>query len=124
MMSTLPASNFGALLRRDRRAAGLTQQELAVLAGVSVDAISLIERGLTRAPHRDTLDLLAAALGLAPTALAEWQGAARRLRQSGEEIASRPPGCEPPTSITQLPVPVTTLVGREEEMRTISKYLL
>jgi transcriptional regulator with XRE-family HTH domain len=36
-MSTLPAPAFGELLRHARRAARLTQEELAARAGVSAD---------------------------------------------------------------------------------------
>ena len=43
---------FGDLLRQHRSAAGLTQEELAERAGLSPDAISLLERGERRRPHR------------------------------------------------------------------------
>ena len=55
---------FGALLRRHRRAAGMTQQALADHAGVSVGAIHTLETGRRRQPHGATLALLAEALGL------------------------------------------------------------
>ena len=55
---------FGALLRRHRRSAGMTQQALADHAGVSVGAIHTLETGRRRQPHRTTLALLAEALGL------------------------------------------------------------
>src|SRR5690348_4179516 len=44
VMSTLPTSTFAMLLRRARRAAGLSQEALAERAGISVDAISALER--------------------------------------------------------------------------------
>ncbi len=71
-MSMLPFTPFGVLLRRDRRAAGLTQAELAARAGMSEDTISVLERGRTRAPHKETLHLLAEALDLTPSARARW----------------------------------------------------
>jgi DNA-binding XRE family transcriptional regulator len=40
------SSSFGELLRGHRLAAGLTQQALAERAGVSVEAVSTLERGL------------------------------------------------------------------------------
>ena len=58
------AANFGEALRAHRRAAGLTQEELAELAGLSVRGISGWERGEGAAPRRDTLALLVRALGL------------------------------------------------------------
>ena len=42
---------FGDLLREHRNAAGLTQEDLAERAGLSVDTISLLERGEHRRPH-------------------------------------------------------------------------
>lgn len=47
-----------------RRAAGLTQEDLATRSGLSVRAISDIERGLTARPHRRSLEAIAAALDL------------------------------------------------------------
>ena len=58
----MKTADFGALLRRYRLAAGLTQEALAERAGVSLDGISALERGYRRSPHRDTLALLAGAL--------------------------------------------------------------
>ena len=55
-MPTLPGPTaFGSLLKRLRVAAGLTQEALAERAGLSVRAISDLERGVNRAPHDDTL---------------------------------------------------------------------
>jgi transcriptional regulator with XRE-family HTH domain len=50
--------HFGALLRRFRLDAGLTQQELAEQAELSAEAISLLERGARTRPHRETVALL------------------------------------------------------------------
>src|SRR2546430_14306245 len=55
---------FGLLLRQWRRAAALTQEELAERAGMSVETISALERGLSRSPYRATITALAEALGL------------------------------------------------------------
>ncbi len=54
---------LAALLRRYRREAALTQEQLAERAGLSVRGLSDLERGARVHPHRHTLDLLAAALG-------------------------------------------------------------
>ena len=67
-------SPFGVLLQRYRRAAGLTQGALAERAGLSVRGISDLERGLRRTPQRETVRLLADALGL---------GAPERRSRSG-----------------------------------------
>jgi transcriptional regulator with XRE-family HTH domain len=57
-------SAFGHLLKCHRLARGLTQEALAARAGVSVRAISDLERGINRAPRGDTLRLLTKALAL------------------------------------------------------------
>jgi transcriptional regulator with XRE-family HTH domain len=55
---------LGCVLRGYRAAANLTQEELAERAGLSVDAISMLERGGRRAPRTNTLEALAGALQL------------------------------------------------------------
>jgi ATP/maltotriose-dependent transcriptional regulator MalT/DNA-binding XRE family transcriptional regulator len=55
---------FGPRLRRLREAAGLTQQGLAVRAGLSPRAISALERGERQRPYPHTVRTLADALGL------------------------------------------------------------
>jgi len=49
---------FGKRLRKFRRNKDLTQEKLAELAGISVDVVSLIERGLS-SPSFDTIQKLA-----------------------------------------------------------------
>src|SRR5690348_17304858 len=46
--------SFGALLRRHRLAANLTQEELASRAGLTAQAISMLERDVRRAPRSST----------------------------------------------------------------------
>jgi DNA-binding SARP family transcriptional activator/transcriptional regulator with XRE-family HTH domain len=58
------AARFGILLRAHRRAAGLTQQQLADLAEVSVATLRDLEQGRTRHPRPGPAARLAAALGL------------------------------------------------------------
>ena len=53
-MSTGKGSEFGSLLRRYRLAAGLTQEELAERANLSVQGISNLERGVRRLPYKHT----------------------------------------------------------------------
>src|SRR5579885_2874747 len=69
--------SFGALLRRCRRAANLTQESLAERAGISARSVSDLERGLSRAPHPDTIARLAQALGLNGPEQAAFLAAAR-----------------------------------------------
>src|SRR6266704_5301152 len=49
---------FGALLRRYRTTAGLTQEALAEQAGLSLRGVSDLERGLRRVPYPETVERL------------------------------------------------------------------
>jgi transcriptional regulator with XRE-family HTH domain len=87
---------FGALLRACRLAAGLSQEELAGASGMSVRAISDLERGRTRRPYPDSLNRLATGLGLDDQARAEFIAAAgRRLGPARAAITPRPPAAKP-----------------------------
>src|SRR5437588_10293631 len=102
-------TDLGLLLRGHRRAASLTQEELARLAGISARAVSDIERGLRRSVYRDTADRLAAALGLGPDARAELLRAARR-------------GPAMPAAVVRLPAPPPTVFrGREVELARLQE---
>src|SRR5262249_29403466 len=124
---TSTSDAFGALLRHHRRAAGFTQAELAERAGLSVRGVSDLERGARRAPYRETVALLADALGLADDERTALLAAARRAvrfpRVSswprgapslGPAIpAARHYGYHPPRN---LPIPPTPLLGRKREV--------
>src|SRR3712207_3112249 len=95
---------FGDLLRQHRNAAGLTQEDLAERSGLSVDTISLLERGQHRRPHRYTMQSLADALGLS------------QPDRSRFEMAARMPAVRATAHVTQaanLPSELTPLIGRE-----------
>jgi transcriptional regulator with XRE-family HTH domain len=81
-----------------RRAAHLTQAQLAEAAGFSVFYISMLERG-ARQPQHTTLALLADALGLSPSERAALEGAAQLgaaaatdRQRGGEGTSSLPIG--------------------------------
>lgn len=59
------AGSLGSPLQAERRAAGLSQEELAELSGMSARNISNIERGFVTRPRRSSLNALADALDLA-----------------------------------------------------------
>ncbi|GAA3555190.1 ATP-binding protein [Kribbella ginsengisoli] len=99
---------FRELLRAYRQRAGLTQEELAERAGLSVDAIGLLERGERRRPQRQTLTALAAALHLTPTDREDLE----RARQG--ELITRSPGT--PGERRPLPIPPNPLLGRTTEV--------
>lgn len=58
------SEKFGVLLRELRGRTGLTQKELADLAGLSVRAVRDLERGRVSRPRKETVRLLADALRL------------------------------------------------------------
>ncbi|HEU5439878.1 MAG TPA: helix-turn-helix domain-containing protein, partial [Ktedonobacterales bacterium] len=116
-MSAQPLSLFGPLLRRYRAAAGLTQEELAERAGLSTRAISDLERGVKRAPRRETVELLADALTLTAQKRALFASTAR----PGLEPASALPVSAGPPS--NLPAQPTPLMARERELRAIHELL-
>src|SRR4051795_3576501 len=58
------STTFGDLLRSHRVRSALTQEELAAGSGVSVRAISDMERGRAKGPQRRTVEALAHVLRL------------------------------------------------------------
>jgi len=64
MTTRAAQEDLGALLRRYRGRQQLTQEQLAERAGLSVGAISRLERGVRRSPRVQTLYLLGGALRL------------------------------------------------------------
>jgi predicted ATPase/class 3 adenylate cyclase/ribosome-binding protein aMBF1 (putative translation factor) len=57
-------AELGKLVRRHRLATGLSQEDLADKAGLSVRGLSDLERGVRSAPHPDSIRRIANALGL------------------------------------------------------------
>jgi predicted ATPase/DNA-binding XRE family transcriptional regulator len=107
---------FGVRLRRLREGTGLTQEELASRAGLSVRAISSLERGERRRPYPHTVRSLAEALELP-----EDERASLLAAVSGRGDATQVPTTTPPES--DLPIPSTPLLGRERELREVRGLL-
>ena len=90
-MSTAEASVApGIWLRRQRKAAGLTQEDLAERSGVSVRTIADLERGRTRKPYPSSLRALVRALGLPETAGADLVARYRIGQEEAEEPQVNP----------------------------------
>jgi predicted ATPase/DNA-binding XRE family transcriptional regulator len=100
-------TTFGDLLKRSRMAAGLTQEALAERANLSTRAVSDLERGLSRTPRYDTLDLLARALNIE---------AAQRSALFAAARPSLPMEDAKAVPLHVLPYPPTALLGREQEV--------
>lgn len=126
------AATFGDLLRQLRRRAGMTQADLAAAVGFSEAQISRLEKNL-RLPNLEVIaTIFVAALGLQE----EPQQALRLV-----ELAALARGEKPPTGLTiqrqvrplvveaihaapgHLPIPPTSLVGRERDLDLISKRI-
>ncbi|HLJ66846.1 MAG TPA: tetratricopeptide repeat protein [Chloroflexota bacterium] len=106
---------FGDVLRRLRLAAGLTQEELAERAGMSVRSISDLERGRNRSPYRATVQRVIDVLQPAEEDAATlWTLAVRR---------KGPAGLAPPAPVIRLPHPLTPILGREQETGAILHLL-
>src|SRR5436309_14209943 len=73
---------FADLLIELRTARGMSQEILAERAAVSVRAISDLERGITRRPHRETVKALADGLGITGGERASFEEAAGRAKPS------------------------------------------
>jgi transcriptional regulator with XRE-family HTH domain len=105
---------FGDLLLEMRVDRGLSQEELAADAQVSVRAISDLERGVTRRPHRDTIRALARALGLHSDDRAEFERLARRVPPRAPRPASPQMG---------LPSPPASLLGRDSDLAALIRLI-
>ena len=80
---------FGALLKRYRVAAGLSQEALAERALLSTRGISDLERGRHRLPYRDTVARLAEALALDARPAHPPRGASRQREDDAAECVAR-----------------------------------
>ena len=108
------AGAFGAQLKALREAAGFTQDELATIAGLSVHAVSALERGERRRPQVETVRALAAALDLAGPAHDVFLASARSATDANavEELSS-----------VALPLTLTALLGRDADVQALLQWL-
>ena len=109
------AASFGAQLRALRETAGFTQEELATIAGLSVHAVSALERGERRRPHVDTVRALSAALDLAPSVRDAFVASARPPAHDAavDELSAA----------AALPIPLTSLIGRDRDVELLQRWL-
>src|SRR5215471_15298151 len=101
-------SSFGALLKRYRLVAGLSQEALAARASLSARTISDLERGIHGTPHSDTLALLTSALSLSTQQRTLLLAAARPEVAASVAAPAR-------LSSPGFPLPPTRLIGRSQE---------
>src|SRR5260221_3643827 len=126
-------SSFGELLRRHRLAVGMTQEELAERAALSVYSISNLERGVPHAARTATLVLLADALGLVGDVRTRLIATARtahvaRTRPGAHSAHPERPAPHalplPALPPHALPQPPTPLIGRDDEVQAALEALL
>ncbi len=110
---------FGSLLRAYRLERKLSQEQLADRAGVSVEAVSALERGIRLAPQRGTIGRLSRALALAPSAEADLFASAERRKPTSPPSPAMPDGAGPP----RLPTWATPLIGREADLEELERRL-
>src|SRR6186713_2167174 len=106
--------SFGEQLKALREAAGFTQEELATIAGLSVHAVSALERGERRRPHVETVRAISAALDLT--------GATRDALLRSARAPVDTAAVDELVGLS-LPLPLTTLLGRDADVQTLRLWL-
>lgn len=117
--------SFGEWVKQRRKSLDLTQEELSQRVGFSVFALRKIESG-ERRPSKQFASLLSRALDikteLQPTFLRVARG-----ELNIERLGSSSPGSisesRPASAPIRLPAPPTPLVGREQELSVLSRFL-
>ncbi|MEV4511088.1 tetratricopeptide repeat protein [Dactylosporangium sp. NPDC049525] len=121
-MSELDGSRaFGALVRAHRQRLGLTQEELATKAGLSVRSIVKLEGGRIAVPRPPTVRLLAVVFGLTGSAADDFRRCAAGV--TVDPAAGLPPAGRVPADggrvPAQLPPDVSTFTGRETQLAAL-----
>ncbi|MFD8498146.1 ATP-binding protein [Amycolatopsis sp. NPDC059657] len=106
-----------ALLYEYRMRAGLTQEELAEDSGVSIRAISDMERGVAKSPQRRTIEALASSLALSDDELTALQ----KIAKQGRVRAAPKPETRiySPSALGVLPPDLDDLTGREKDFTAL-----
>jgi predicted ATPase/DNA-binding XRE family transcriptional regulator len=121
-------SSFGYWIRRQRKALDLTQQALADKVGCSAAAIKKIE-GDERRPSRQIAERLAEVLGVPADQREIFLEVARGLR-SVDQLSLAHEAVSPTPSETSKPFPhnlpmqLTSFIGRERELDEVKHLLL
>ncbi len=117
---------FGQWVKHQRKALGLTQDNLAQRVACSKSMINKIEGDL-RSPAKPMIELLALHLKISPTDYARFVHLAQPnlLVEPGD--FSSPAGANPakvlPTPVKHHPLPLTPLIGREREVAAVISAL-
>ncbi|MFE1250258.1 helix-turn-helix domain-containing protein [Streptomyces sp. NPDC058735] len=103
------------MLKRHRGRCGLTQQQLADFATLSVRAIRDLESGRVRRPRRESVGLLADALRLSGPERQQLHTAGG----SPADLRDTLPAPAAPPALAEPPAPPGALVGREAELQVL-----
>ncbi len=116
--------SFGDWLRRRRKALDLTQAELGTRVGVIAATVRRWEAE-ERRPSRQTAARLADALRLAPIEREAFVLIARNERAVAHlaSFTASPTWTFPKQSAARLPISVTPLIGREQDVATLIRIL-
>src|SRR6201988_1794334 len=106
-MKRAPSQSFGGQLKALREAAGFTQEELGTIAGLSVHAVSALERGQRRWAQVDIVGALSAARDLT--------GAKRDALVAGARAVDHNAAVDELGDVS-LPVAPTALLGRDADV--------
>ena len=126
-MDSRGGTEFGRALRQYRLAAGLSQEALAEMTGLSARGISDLERGTRRTPRPETVRLIMSALGLDHGVLA---GLIAMSRATPAPQAAVPDHTSAPPTVARrfregpIPRPSTQLIERSEEVAELIEILL
>lgn len=113
-------TEFGALLRRLRLAAGLSQEALAERARISTKAVGSLELGTRRAPYRETVELLLDALNATGEERSQLTAIAEKARPRGPRTDGQTPT---PVALSNVLLPATRLIGRAQDLTKIESML-
>ncbi|MDQ3809955.1 MAG: helix-turn-helix domain-containing protein, partial [Chloroflexota bacterium] len=114
-------ATFSERLRHFRLRAGLSQVDLAERANLSPAAVATLERGVRSSPYPRTVDALATALNLPSEERAALIAAAHPSPRAGQARAGPPE--QPVVQVPQLPVWLTSFVGRDVEVEAVRVLL-
>lgn len=120
----LPGVGFAEVLRARRRAAGVTQEELAARAGLGVRTLRELERGRVARPQRGTVTLLADALGLTGALRGAFIAASSVGRPAAGRLAPvdvAPVDVAPGESVALAALP--ELIGRDADLAELVELL-
>jgi transcriptional regulator with XRE-family HTH domain len=106
-------TSLAALLRRHRHAAQLTLEQLSELSGVSVRALSNMERAESMGPQQKTIEAVADALGL--------RGIERALVLTAAQAGRRRVGEASPTALA-MPRGVSDFTGRATDLAALKRF--